>query len=244
MREPKRLIVLDTSVLVNDFWLVGANFRTLRELLNVFDAHVLLPELVVAETINKFAETLTGALNKARRLDHLLNRKLIARVNLEELLARYEDFVRGLFYPLSDDGGDASFSELPYPENPHSDIVERLLLGKRPFRGSSEKEKGYRDYLIWLSVVEVVRDNPGREIIFVSENVNDFGAGDEKRKTLHPDLLADLPEGREVEFHASIASLIERLLGTVDSDSRAFLGAHPDLVRYLARNVVPDLLNK
>lgn len=244
MREPKRLIILDTSVLVNDFWLVGASFRTLRDLLNVFDAHVFLPELVVDETLNKFAEVLAAALNKSRHLDYLLNRKVIARVKLEATLARYKDFIRDLFYPLSDEGGEVTFSELPYPEIPHSDVVERLLQGKRPFRGGSDREKGYRDYLIWLSVVEIVRDNPGRDVIFVSENVNDFGAEADKRRTLHSDLLADLPAGREVEFHPSVSSLIERLLSAIDSNSRAFLGANPDLVQHLTRNVVPELLNK
>lgn len=243
MRAPQRLIILDTSVLVNDFWFDGASFRTLVNLLNIFDAHVLLPELVVDETMNKFRETLTTALNKSRRLDHILNRKIIARVNLEATVARYRDFIRTLFYPLADDE-EATFREIPYPENSHSDIVKRLLQGKKPFRGGSDKEKGYRDYLIWLSVIEVVRENPESDVLFVSENVTDFGSETDRHNTLHPDLVADLPAGRDVEFHSSVAGLIERLLNTIDSDSRAFLSANTDLVSHLTRNVVPELLNQ
>jgi len=77
-----------------------------------------------------------------------------------------------------------------YSSVPHEILVEKAIRQRRPFRG---KERGYRDALIWLSLLSLLKDeNNSRDVFFVSSNANDFldeGCGN---KSLHPDLLVDI----------------------------------------------------
>jgi hypothetical protein len=46
---------------------------------------------------------------------------------------------------------------IPIPEETHEQILERALLRKGPFQNHKD---GYRDTLIWLSVLIRIRQNP------------------------------------------------------------------------------------
>lgn len=76
---------------------------------------------------------------------------------------------------------------IPYPNTGHKIMVARELGKKKPFKDST---KGYRDALIWDSVMEHTQkysSNCG--IIFLTANSKDFA--DKDKKDLHTDLIAD-----------------------------------------------------
>lgn len=79
----------------------------------------------------------------------------------------------------------------PYPKGEHEFIVQRALQRKKPFK--ADGSTGYRDYLVWLTCLEVARSYSSEEIHFISGNTRDFADANDKEK-LHPDLLADLAE--------------------------------------------------
>jgi hypothetical protein len=83
-----------------------------------------------------------------------------------------------------------SFRTLPIPLVSHTSIIERCGRRKKPF-GEKKGDKGYKDYLIWLSIVELTK-TADLQIIFLSQNKNDFA--DETGTVLHADLLIDLDE--------------------------------------------------
>ena len=61
------------------------------------------------------------------------------------------------------------------PQVSHADLVERDLSSRKPF---SPTGKGYRDALIWESVVELCTDLTDADtLIFVTDNKSDFCHG-------------------------------------------------------------------
>ncbi len=242
MRPIKRLIFLDTNILAKDFRMHGTSFRTLQDLLALFEAQLLLSDVVLAEVVAVFQSSLSDAFRKARRLEELLGRKLIGDFDLDSEVARYRRELDSLFWPLShEDPSPPYFRRLPWPEVSHEEVVERLLRGRRPFHGEPQRERGYRDFLIWQSVVEVAKDSLDEEIFFITENRKDF-ADTSDHQTLHPDLLADLPPEAKVVFRTSLPSLLSDLLAVLKPETQEFVRQHTTIRDDLER-VVPRLVN-
>ena len=83
----------------------------------------------------------------------------------------------------------AKVEVIPYQTVDSEAVVRRELAGKKPFRGGGE-EKGHRDYFVWLAVLDVARRN-AEPVVFISNNVRDFGDGDGH---LHQDLINDIAQ--------------------------------------------------
>jgi hypothetical protein len=77
-------------------------------------------------------------------------------------------------------------SVLDDPDVAHSDLVDRLLAGRRPF---SAGETGYRDALIWCSTLESAERAP---VYLFSANTKDFGETGGETVSLAHDLQEDL----------------------------------------------------
>lgn len=52
-----------------------------------------------------------------------------------------------------------------YPKTEHKAIVERALQQKKPFK--ADGSTGYRDYLVWLTCLEVARSYTSEDIHFI-----------------------------------------------------------------------------
>lgn len=72
-----------------------------------------------------------------------------------------------------------------YPNISHEQVVRRELLRKKPF---NETGKGYRDYLIWRTVLEIAKESD-EPIALITKNTKDFADND---NNLHSDLISDL----------------------------------------------------
>jgi hypothetical protein len=67
----------------------------------------------------------------------------------------------------------------------HSNILHKVINKLKPFKDNG---KGYKDALIWLSVVKIIKEEQKEKVVFISTNGDDFG----KNGELHNDLLNDL----------------------------------------------------
>jgi hypothetical protein len=109
---------------------------------------------------------------------------LAHRVNrFQPEVTRAIELVRGLATRVP-----PGWAVLPYPAVPHRQVVARALARRRPFdpRGRG----GYRDTLIWESVLELARQGGVAHVVLVTRNHKDFAAGD--GSGWHADLRADL----------------------------------------------------
>ena len=77
---------------------------------------------------------------------------------------------------------------LPYPPITHEAMVDRQLKDLMPFQ---PKGTGYRDALIWYSLLEELKKED-RDCVIVTNNTNDFSQHKDDSKTLHANFESDL----------------------------------------------------
>ena len=182
------LIVIDANVLIKDFWWVSLEYQ---EIMNwQFLGHTpILTEVTLGEAINALrnrADQLLLAISNnpnQRNLDkynRLFNRKKRSLTNLEkaeDLIKRYEAFVRRLVTYFK--GYIVS-----YPNVSLDLITQRSLKRIKPFNAG---DKGFRDTLLWFNILELAEEH--HCVSFISQNTNDFS---DSFNNLHPSLLKEV----------------------------------------------------
>lgn len=126
------------------------------------------------------------------------------------------------------------FAVLPIPEAPHDEVLIRDLRREKPFNASG---KGYRDTLIWLSLLDAAKREKPQKVFFVTNNVEDFG--DKKSKKLHPALASEASRiGVPVELVRDVFALTKHHLAPMLKPVEAAVGkpvsvAFPDAEKAL-----------
>lgn len=179
-------IIIDSSIICADFQLKGSYFRVLFDSLDRIGARLSIPQLVVDEVKNKYAECLWDNKSKTDRImldfKRLTGEVIANSVSEDFVKEKLKDYNQMLTNKLS----ELEAIILKYPAIPHEHLVQRALSRKKPF---SESGKGYRDSLIWESVVELMSENKNETVYFINANSHDFC---DKELALHPDLIVDL----------------------------------------------------
>ncbi|HEY9628087.1 MAG TPA: PIN domain-containing protein [Coleofasciculaceae cyanobacterium] len=180
------IVVLDTNSLYGDFRLESRQALKLRDNLRELGGELVIPEVVVDEAERKFDELLRenlGELKKSiKRYRQLTGSDDINIPNKPEDIKNSS--LRQRLLEVAD-------RLICYPILDHQQVVKRLLAGYRPFSGT--EDKGYRDFLIWLSVLQVATESH-KTVLFVTSNSNDFCT--KKGNQLHEDLIKDLEARR------------------------------------------------
>jgi hypothetical protein len=120
---------------------------------------------------------------------------------------------------------------IDYNDVPQDEVVKRALNNIKPFQ---EEEKGYRDTLIWLSLLDYIKRNEIKEdIIFISSNKNDFYDKNKKGTFFHNDLILDL-EKKDIKNNViPYDSLFSFIKNTIDTDLHSFDHINNDFETFL-----------
>lgn len=193
-------IVLDTNILVADYRLKSAAFEILVEGMNRHGWRLVVPMVVFDELMTKFTESVTkqhiAMMKSSTELCTLDDGPAVDVQQLpgvEQIVRRYRHFVTKKF-------AEWTVEYLPYPTCTHAEVVAHVLARKRPFRDS---DAGYRDYLIWRSIVEDLRDSD-HAAVFISNNTRDFCDRESLRGDLVDMLRVAAVAPERVEFFGSI----------------------------------------
>lgn len=175
-------LVLDTSVLRADFRLSGNEFRIFRSAIDRGQHQVYLPEVVLIEIRTLFLREVDSLRTDLQKLSRSLSRLADdefgdAPASLEDPHAAADKYIALL-------EADLRFVQLPPPSIEHRILVTRAAERRKPF---SEGGAGYRDALIWVSVIELAQQFD--DVGLVSLNPRDFA---DKGGSLHRDLLDDI----------------------------------------------------
>lgn len=201
-------IVLDSCAIINDYYMKGAHFRVLLDRLPRLDGTLAIPEVVIEETVNKFREDVAKLNEKGTKYDsdyqRLFGEKEWDSVVDEERSA--SDYRSDL---LSKVLGPIRHEILPYPSVTHESVVSRALRRRKPF--DSMGRDGYRDALIWETILGLLRANEA-PLHLVTTNSSDFGTAPQ----LHSQLQEELGENgfslEVIRYHSSISQLTEALV--------------------------------
>lgn len=182
------LILLDTTALSQDSMMRTAAWDSLSSATKSGLIHVAISEVTILELARQVHE-------KAEKLRETITS------NREQLQAHGVQVIEPVELPTKD--FEPAFrarlatryvSVLPLPEVPHADLVARDIAARPPFNRSG---KGYRDALIWHSLLEWIGDGADVEdVLFVTANTVDFA--EKGKDSLSEVLSAEVPT--EVEL--------------------------------------------
>lgn len=200
---PQR-VVLDTNILVANFRPSNA-FKLLLEGSRSDQIILIVPELVVREAANKYREHLS---TKLRDLDKVASALRRFDIHVEVPL-RDEPEARALLYERNLRGSlTAAGAAIPgLPDVPHAKLLQRALDRRKPFK---DRDSGYRDALLWESVLEQAQHGP---TVLCTMNTHDFATG--PNDDLAPDLAADVRAANLGDAAVRLSSDLPSLVAAV-----------------------------
>ncbi len=203
----KIIVVFDTNIFRGEWWLGNdvhwAEYKRCAEFLEI---KTVLPEAVFLEITDRAVSLYTSKIGHIRKAinqikEHSIELQSNFRIgpteNLKALITACEKLEEE--EPPLDDALETisgSLSELlgsyqrVKTEVSHGVLLERLFKRLKPFK-EKDKDKGYRDALIWYSILDLALTNPAANLVFISENKKDFSNPDDEN-SLDDSFLNDL----------------------------------------------------
>jgi hypothetical protein len=176
-------VVLDTNSFHGDPMLRGRNFRLLHTEQAKGTHQLVVPEAVRAELPRRYREQLKRA---GTRASDALSRLAALDVKTPKLDLADPDVASETYTLLL----KARLNELgvlvpPLPDISVDALFKLAIDERRPFRAGG---KGFKDALIWQTVLSVAKDD---EVMLIS-NDGDFAESEKQPKVLHQHLRQDL----------------------------------------------------
>lgn len=172
-------VLLDTNIYLADITFGKPEHEALRNYLQTAHGHIVMPHVVKGEVEKNIKSKAQSEINKLQQL-YSVSLGLIADTPSHEQLEESikDKFILGLHRNRIVDVG--------YGDITLEAVTERSLLETPPFKS---KGRGFRDALIWYSLLEYLRANPEHKVAFITDNTQDFGVG-----SLKAELVAELAE--------------------------------------------------
>ncbi len=187
-------LILDTNVLFKGGRVLDrGEWPVLISAARMGYVRICVPEVVIREHVNHYSNDLTKVLRDLKKgEDSMVALRPPAQsdpesgtdfrpswphsVNAQVWTESYDVWLRAFFQEHG--------AVLPLPTIAHDQLLDAVLERRKPFAAG---EKGYRDALIWWTVVVAIDDE---KAMFATDNAKDFMNGD--GSSLVDDLAADL----------------------------------------------------
>lgn len=206
----------------------SAEWRELLARLGRGQLRLLVSEIVIRECCRHYEESLDAVLRDFRRTAGRLDahgltppRDEVSRQR-DDLVSRYRDTLIRLLV-------DAGCTLLDLPDASHSEILNRDLARTKPF---SANGKGYRDTLLWLTLVGYLRTADiarGVDVILVTKNHTDFCSGDGRLADNLLEEVAAISPLPVLCYEASISEVLKKLRERYADEDTELLESIQDL---------------
>ncbi|MEV5552418.1 PIN domain-containing protein [Nonomuraea wenchangensis] len=226
------VVVVDTTAFYSDLQLEFADWqRILREC-----AHgriqLWIPEVVLHEAARHYLREVqshhakaTAAVQHLNQLGRRISSNALPTSDVATFVQAALDNYKRYLETRAVDAYDQQLRQslanagariLPIPQIPHVELVARSLAERKPFRpkphdgGKTSGTDGYRDALIWFSVVEAATSLTNDDALcVVTANHKDFCGQD--HRTLDQALLDDLTATPMVKRYETLKAMLEVL---------------------------------
>ena len=200
-------IIIDTNQFFSDWSLQGARWQNLLKYIESTDATLLMPEIIWEEIGKNYISQIDNKIESIKKdikklqLDVQMHQVLLN--NPFERLESHErlraNYLAWLKKKLRLESRHFIATECKWFDS----LVQRAINHKKPF--SSDSDKGFKDCLIWLSVLGLAEKSGFKEapIVFISANDKDFSLKiDSSRSKIHPDLESEASK-KALRLHIS-----------------------------------------
>jgi hypothetical protein len=174
-------IALDANVLRRDPRLKSPHGQALRFQVAQLRVGVVVPLVAVEEAVNLFRRDLEKAVAVVRKAAKDVTKMGVNCPIDVDVLASTRSFETDVRTALAEVVAEV----LPYPSTPHADLAQRAMQRRRPF---DEEGRGYRDALLWESVLAYAKLHG--QVVLISAD-GDLSQTSKDRR-LHDDLVDDL----------------------------------------------------
>ena len=177
-------IILDTNIIIREGFGESSLFKLLLSISSTTGYTIYVPQLVIDEVVGEHNRVLNREIRRvedglaavSRRLGRVLASPLTEDASDDETARFQAELLRRL--------GRVGPDPLDYPATEHRELVNRAIYRRRPF---DEHGKGYRDALIWDTVISLA-SGVDNQVILLSQD-SDFA---DKEGNLHYQLVEDL----------------------------------------------------
>jgi len=186
-------IVLDSNVFIRKKFMEGPIFTLFKWFLHNQPTELIIPQIVLEEVKKNFREEAhskyDSAISALENLSSHLHKEIpqhISKGDLQKCCENYNKDLEDLLESLNT-------RIISYKDIPHEDLVKRDLERKKPFRkvGQKNDSAGYRDALIWESILRHVVPK-SKKVVLITSNKSDFYGN--RSNELHTNLKNDLQD--------------------------------------------------
>jgi len=174
------ILVLDANAVVPNPELQGSAWKDITTAIRDGALSVVVPKIVAAE--------IEGSVRKNRRdqrpKSDVHRAPEAVRQAVQEAADEVERWAENYDAVIFLEAGGVTIRDTPTV--PHDEVAQRAIDRIRPF---NEKGGGYRDTLHWYTVLDIAREHPEEDLVFVSQ---DAAYQNSSRDDLHPDLRAEV----------------------------------------------------
>lgn len=174
-------VVLDSNIIIADYYLRGRHFRDLSHYLKVTGSQLVVPDIVVSEVAKHMElqcrEALSAINKPAEKLERVAGSELI---DLNALRQKARDQIEQYQEYLAKRLEEMNLVELDYGDIDREELIDKVVNRKKPFKKSGA---GVGDHLIWEAVKQCLTMEDG-DTAFVTRNSMDFSVNAEDGKHL------------------------------------------------------------
>ncbi|MBM9616309.1 DUF4935 domain-containing protein [Desulfobulbus rhabdoformis] len=179
-------IFIDTNIFFNNWYLRSAHFQIFSNYIKNTDARILLPKVICEEVENKYRTELKNVREEVQKAVRSANNFCFESFKIDIDQFPNDEYK---FFEIANNVLN-NVDLIGYENVDQRKIFSNALNAKKPFR---EKEKGYRDTLIWLSLLDYINNNIIEdEIVIITNNSKDFFESKNNEFYLHQDLIEDI----------------------------------------------------
>lgn len=184
-------VVLDTNIIVPDFHLTSNTLRFFFDGLERAGHTLFVLSIVLDETVNKYREMLLEVENEIHRIQKKYKQLTGKELQFSPDTTPFQELVNTYRQEIDrsmKNGRPGIVRFVPIPDVSHQELIRKALLRQKPF---SDKGTGYRDALIWQSIIWLAKTYgvERQKVAFVTANIKDFA---DETLCLHPDLRREL----------------------------------------------------
>jgi predicted nucleic acid-binding protein len=237
-------IVLDSNIFVGNFLMGSKKFQLVFDYLKKTNSKIVVPQLVYQEIAGVYERELADRLKKFREYKKSLQIILIGKtiqdlhINFKEEVGEYLKFIKD---KLKINDNDI----FPYKDEYLKNVIERAIYRIRP---CTNKGEGFRDVVLWLTVLDIARFSKNKELIFISNNTRQFS---EEGKSLHPVLFKETEEAElQIKYYKSLDHFIESHAVMIDFITTEWLNSflsldtiNAEIIKMLERSGKKSLLD-
>lgn len=181
-------IVLDTNIIRQDFLLNSRKFEMLLDYLRKTEDSIVMPQLVYQEVEALYKAEITKGLAQARKNRDKLQ-KILLDVRIDDLIIDVNHMTSNYLEHILQKLGVRKRDIVEYRNEYLPEIVKRSVRKLPPF---TETRQEFRDYVLWLTILDIASEDENHSVIFISLNTKDFA--DSTKSSLHPILHQEAQE--------------------------------------------------